>query len=232
MLANANSYMVISKRRSQAVPFQSMMLYSQPMDRVSSYKYLGVTICDELSWSLHIDKVTSKARQLIGMLYRRFYQWSSSEALLKLYLSLIRPHLEYAVQVWNPYLIKDIQKLESVQKFALKVCLKRWDSSYDSLLQASEIPELSNRRKHLNLMHFFKAVNGHITIPEGIIVARVCSHNTRSSSQATYIQPFAHSNKYYHSFFPSTISLWNSLPLSVVSATSVLSFKHNILNYF
>ena len=61
-------YMVISKRRSQAVPFQSMMLYSQPMDRVSSYKYLGVTICDELSWSLHIDKVTSKARQLIGML--------------------------------------------------------------------------------------------------------------------------------------------------------------------
>ena len=92
-------YMVISKRRSQAVPFQSMMLYSQPMDRIFSYKYLGVTICDELSWSLHIDKVTSKARQLIGMLYRRFYQWSSSEALLKLYLSLIRPHLEYAVQV-------------------------------------------------------------------------------------------------------------------------------------
>ena len=32
--------------------------------------------------------------------------------------------LEYAVPVWNPYLIKDVQKLESIQRFALKVCLK------------------------------------------------------------------------------------------------------------
>ena len=58
---------------------------------------------------------------MIGMLYRRFYKWSSSNALLQLYLSLIRPHLEYAAQVWSPHQLKDIQKLEAVQKFALKV---------------------------------------------------------------------------------------------------------------
>ena len=32
--------------------------------------------------------------------------------------SLIRPHLEYAVPVWNPHLSKDIDSLESVQRFA------------------------------------------------------------------------------------------------------------------
>ena len=225
-------YMVISKRKSRAIPCQTMMLYNKPMDKVSSYKYLGVTICNDLAWSTHIDKIASKTRQLIGMLYRRFYKWSSSNALLQLYLSLIRPHLEYATQVWSPHQLKDIQKLEAVQKFALKVCLKRWDSSYSELLDLSGIPKLADRRKLLCLTYFYKAVNGHVTLPDGIIVPRVCVHNTRSSSRATYVQPFASTNTYQHSFFSSTISLWNSLPQSVTSAPSVQSFKRSLLNYF
>ena len=43
---------------------------------------------------------------------------------LKLYMAPIRPHLEYATQVWNPYLVKDINSLERVQKFALRICSK------------------------------------------------------------------------------------------------------------
>ena len=83
--ASKCKYMVISKRKSRAIPCQSMMLYNKPMDRVSSYKYLGVTICNDLSWSPHTDKIASKkTRQLIGMLYRRFYKWSSPNALLQL----------------------------------------------------------------------------------------------------------------------------------------------------
>ena len=77
-------HMVISKRKSRAIPCQSMMLYNKPMDRVSSHKYLGVTIFNELSWSprAHIDKIACKTRQPIDMLYRRFYRWSSPNALL------------------------------------------------------------------------------------------------------------------------------------------------------
>ena len=86
------------------------------------------------------------------MLYRCFYKWSNSNALLKLYLSLIRPHLEYAVQVWNPYLIKDIQKLEFVRaKVCPKSlnCLKRWNSAYSDLLHSSEVTGLSDRSELL-----------------------------------------------------------------------------------
>ena len=229
--ASKCKYMVVSKRKSRAVPCQAMMLHNQPMERVSSYKYLGVIICNDLSWSPHIDRITSKTRQLIGMLYRRFYKWSSSSALLQLYLSFIRPHLEYAVQVWSPYLQKDIQKLELVQKFALKVCLKKWNCSYSELLHESGIPELSDRRKILSLMYLYKAANGLMSVPDGIIVPRLCVHNTRSSNQVTYIQPSARTNTYHHSFFPSVISLWNSLPKLVVSAPSVQSFKRILSSY-
>ena len=67
-------------------------------------------------------------------MYRRFYKHSSSNTLLKLYTSYIRPHLEYAAISWDPYLKKDIALLEDVQKFALKVCTKSWDQDYSTLL--------------------------------------------------------------------------------------------------
>ena len=54
----------------------------------------------------------------------QFYQWSDPEALIKIHLSVIRPHLEYAAPVWSPDLIN---KLEHVQKFALRVCIKQWN---------------------------------------------------------------------------------------------------------
>ena len=54
--------------------------------------------------------------------YRQFYQWLDSEVLTKLYTTIVRPHLEYATPVWSPEFVKDISKLENVQKFALRVC--------------------------------------------------------------------------------------------------------------
>ena len=52
------------------------------IEKVSSYKYLGVIITDDLSWSAHIDQITSKARKMIGFIYRQFYAWISQSALL------------------------------------------------------------------------------------------------------------------------------------------------------
>ena len=138
-------YMVVSRLKSRAVPSQSMLLYGQPMEQVANYKYLGVFLTEDLSWSLHIDKITCKTRRLVGMLYRRFYRWTTTRALLRLYLCLIRPNLEYAVPVWNPYLVKDVQKLKSIQRFALKVCLKSWDGSYSDHLQVCNLPCLADR---------------------------------------------------------------------------------------
>ena len=97
-------------------------------------------------WSVHITNICNKTRRLVGILYRKFYNHSNTDTLLNLYTSFIRPHLEYAAIAWDPFLKKDITALESVQKFALKVCTKSWDISYESLLSKSHLPSLEARR--------------------------------------------------------------------------------------
>ena len=68
------------------------------------------------------------------------YKLCVPATILKLYLSTVHPHLEYASSVWDPYLKKNIDAIEHVQKFALKVCQKDWHSDYDTLLNATNVP--------------------------------------------------------------------------------------------
>ena len=56
--------------------------------------------------------------------------------MLQLYLSCIRPDLEYAVPAWDPHQQGLINSLEAVQKFAMRVCTKQWSSNYNDLLNA------------------------------------------------------------------------------------------------
>ena len=75
--------------------------------QVETLKYLGILHSWDLSWSSHIDFICTKARNLIGLLYRRFYGNVDNHSLLELYSVLVRPHLEYAAPIWDPHFIKD-----------------------------------------------------------------------------------------------------------------------------
>ena len=99
------------------------------------------------------------ARKLIEMFYRQFYAWADTSTLLTIYSTCIHPHLEYALQLWNPCNKKDAELLESVQKLACKVCLKCWDMDYQNMLHCY-IP-LSVRCSYLKIITMFNIVNGH-----------------------------------------------------------------------
>ena len=122
--------MFVSRKRIGVVP-PLLMLKGQQLQQVDYFKNLGLLLSSVFSsWSSHVENVCSKARKLLGLLYRQYYQLAEPHTLLQLYLSLIHPHLEYASSVWNSYLQRYITKLENVQRFALKICSKQWDQEY------------------------------------------------------------------------------------------------------
>ena len=131
-------------------------LGSSAIERTYSYKYLGVSFSSDLSWSDHIHNICTRARRTIGLLYRHFYLNSNPTSLQKLYLTLVRPLLEYACQVWHPHLVRDIAKLKRVQKLALRLCTKQWTLDYSTLLSLCNLPSLETRRKYFCLCTMYK----------------------------------------------------------------------------
>ena len=63
-------YMIVSRLRGRSVPSCTPSLNGQPLDRVRQYKYLGVVLTDDLTWSTHISEITNKARKIIGLIYQ------------------------------------------------------------------------------------------------------------------------------------------------------------------
>ena len=88
-----------------------------------------------------------KAKKILGLIDWNFAKYTSdSSVILKMYKALVRPHLEYAAQVWSPYTVKDIELLEKVQRFALRICSRNYNLSYEELLDLFKIPSLQNCR--------------------------------------------------------------------------------------
>ena len=152
-------FMLVSRKRNPTISTFPLMLNGLKLETVSTFKYLGVMLSSDMSWLHHIEGVCSKARKILGLIYRRFYQHADSRTLIHLYTTLIRPHLEYAAPVWNPYHLNEITLLEGVQKFALRLCAKNWNLGYCELLNLFNLPSLENRRLYVRLCTLFKIVH-------------------------------------------------------------------------
>ena len=129
-------YMVVSRKRCPSDPV-SVMLRGTEMEKVDCFKYLGLLLSSDMSFSNHVESICSKARKITGLYYRRFNK-ANSATLLQLYLTMVRPHFEYTSPVWNPSTRKQVKITEDV-----KVVTRRWDAGYQELLNMVNIPSMS-----------------------------------------------------------------------------------------
>ena len=73
-----------------------------------------------------------------------------------LYTALIRPHLDYACVIWNPYQLGDIRILERVQRSATLACLPLRHLPYNDQLVALNLPSLMYRRRRMDMIMMYK----------------------------------------------------------------------------
>jgi len=83
-------------------------------------KDLGVLVHEKLSMSRQRALAAQKANWILGCIKRSVAN-RSREGILPLYSALVRPHLEYCVQLWSPQHRQDMDVLEQVQKKATKM---------------------------------------------------------------------------------------------------------------
>ena len=105
------------KEDNRHANIQPLIVDGTIIERVLHAKVLGVTISANLCWNVHVENIVSKASKRMYMLYQVKRAGSEQKDLLKIYLSVIRPVLEYACPVWHPHLPKYLSdSIEHIKK--------------------------------------------------------------------------------------------------------------------
>ena len=129
------------------------------LSKNESEKDLGVIVDSILQYREHIAIKTKVAYSIVAIIKKTFVKLTS-EILTTLYKALVRTHLEYANQAWNPYLKKDKIKMENVQRRETKLIPEIRKYSYSKRLQILKLPTLEERRKRGRMIEVFKVLTG------------------------------------------------------------------------
>ena len=140
---------------------------------------------------------------------RNLYAYSE-ETKQAAYVSLVRPHLEYATAVWDPYRQNQVEKLEAVQSHAVRFIDYDNNNSVSKLKKSLSLELLSERRKSHRLQIFHKLVYIDIALPLPPYY-KLSIRETGNYLMNSFTRPSGRHDYYKYSFFPRTIRVWNCL---------------------
>jgi ribonuclease P/MRP protein subunit RPP40 len=118
----------------------------RPLDETVCERDHGIYIRSDLKWVEQVNYAANKANKVLGMLRKTFIS-RKKDLWKKLYTTLVRPHLEFAVPVWNPQTAGDIEKIEKVQKWTARIPMEFRNLTYEDRLEKWELTKLSERRQ-------------------------------------------------------------------------------------
>ena len=157
------------------------------------------------------------------------------DTLFLVYEQYIRPHLEFAVPAWSPWLASEGQVLKKLQKRAIKMISGLTASTYEDRLAELDLLSLEACRVKYNLVQTFKIVHGFDRVDCSnwfTLVGNNPDRVTRGTSDPLNIVRSVHNLDLRQHFFSSrVVEHWNSLPSATKSAVSVSSFKELVIPY-
>jgi len=202
--------------------FGSFYLNSTVIDSVISHKDLGIIFDNHLKFHDHTTEVTAKANRLLGLI-RKSFEYLEPDMLVTLFVTIVRPTLEYSNPVWGPQFILDQRKLEKVQRRATRLLPSLADKPYPERLSLLQLPSLQYRRLRGDLILLYKILKGYFSSDFNNFFTY--SNNITRGHQFKLFKSFSRLKCRSDYFFNRILNHWNSLPDYIVNSSSVNSFK-------
>ena len=179
-----------------------------PLQTVSTYKYLGITLDSQLTYNSHVNRIISSASGKLKQ-FQRMRSFLTVKAAILVYKSMLLPILEYGDIFLSAATALNRKKLQTLQNKGLRCALnKGLDCSSVQLHSEARLLKLQYRREQHLLCFMFdwaKDCNNIKKQPSYTI-------KTRSSNKIELKLRKPNTEKYKKSFAYMGPKKWNSLP--------------------
>ena len=236
--ASKSAHMLITgnrRLRNFSRHVSSLSISGDVIPLVRTTVHLGICLSSTLSWSEHITRLIHRIQFKVFTLKHLARRLGSESLVTRLFLSLVRPSLEYAVPAWDSCSKHDAMSLERVQLSVARAILhiSRRSCHNTDVLRKIGWPTLAWRRRRQKLLQLWDLLQGS---GAPILRDQVSPASTRTQyclrNPLSLAAPHCRTVHRLKSFLPSTETLFNSLPSSAVSCSSKRSFKHAIDLHF
>lgn len=196
-----------------------------PLRSSAGEKDLGIQVDEHLTFVNHVHLTAKKANKILGMIKANFTS-ISMESIKPLYVSLVRPLLEYGTSIWAPHHKYLIEEIEAVQHRATKLVNNLKHLPYEERLMELDLPSLAYRRLREDMVQVYKLLHGlYDTDPSTLFT--LCETETRSNGMKLH-KPRSITTQRLMFFTQRVINPWNSLPPNVVTSSTLNIFKTNL----
>jgi len=170
-------------------------------------------------------------RIALWVIIKRTIKSRSKDVIVKLYKALVRPKLEYCVQAWRPFLRKDIDSMERVQRRATRMITECKGQSYESRLETLDLIRIEDRQTRGDLIQVFKFIKGVDNIDYREFF-QLADHSRTRGHKFKIIKVRSRLEIRRNYFSQRVVNKWNELPQYVVEAESVNTFKNRLDGYW
>ena len=205
----------------------NLRLFGTGISRVETYKYLGVTLDSNLTWTAHTDELSKKMSSRIGLL-KRVMPYLTRQIATLFFNTTISPLFDYCAVTWNSCNITASKKLQRLQNRAARVVLKSDNSlsSESALTQLNWSPLAQRRRFHFAIM-LYKCLNNQTEGIDFDLIRHMDMHSYNTRRKEDFVLPKPKSNQLKKSFKYSATQIWNSLPVSLRNSKTLDIFKQD-----
>ena len=223
-------FLNINPRRIQ-IDEHNYLINDDMINHVTTEKDIGVHFDEDLSFESHISGKINTAYRM-SYVIRRSYKYLTPETFVMLFKALVRTHLDYAVPIWSPWKISQIENIERVQRKATKQLPKFHDMTYTERLKRLQLPTLSYRRIRADMIEAFKILRNvydQDVVPLLKTTASIHTRVIRGNTLKLYKQSLNRNINIRNNAFPlRIINTWNSLPDQVIMSENLNKFKSNL----
>ena len=230
MIVNPEKFQsIIIDRKNQNNNPQKLTIDGKFITSTNSVTLLGLEIDSKLNFDAHISKICNKSARQLNALCRLGYLIGFEERKL-LINSFIYANFNYCPLVWHFSSKKSINKVENIQKRALRFLLNDYSSDYETLLKKSNKSTMEVKRLRVLALEIFKAFNEN----SPSFIKDYFEKNENSTSRKYDLKiPMRNSVTFGdNSLRCLAPRVWNSLPKEIKTETSYLKFKEEINKWF